>query len=763
MPFACHAAAGYHPPRVLRPTCRLALVFAAAAALASSCQKGGPSENLVAGKSPARAEGVANPALITDGQLAAEGAAWDGPAASALRSDQSYVDYDLGQTARIDAAIVQADNNDDYIVSVSDDGATFRQLWVARPVAAPGLRDRSIEGLNGRGRWIRLSARGGDGAFSVTELQLWSGALPSAAPQSPELAAARVRTQLVTLVLAFAVVLFATGRASSPRRVALLWLLPVVAAVLVLRAISAAWPLSGREVSAARACAAAITLLALLRGWERVRRAPPHHPTLIGACAVGALLAFACFYNLGRPQFWHHGKQRPMFVHVADMRIYQPFAKYFDELRFDGVYLASVLAYAEDERGGSIEAIGATKIRDMHDFRMRTALELKDEILKVKQRFSAPRWEEFKRDMAFFREAMGPSYLTSLDDHGANAPPAWVGLARLALGHVTASETTLTIAGLLDGILLLLMAWAIAATFGLLPMLVAMTVFGATDLYMFGTNWTGATLRHDWLVLLGFAACALRRERWLLAGALLGAGAILRVVPVIGLFGIAAPALAWLVTAWLRRQRPSLRALLGEHRAAVRVLGAAAVTMLAIFVFTGLLYSFGAWTDWFARIKSLNDDLATNEVDLRMLVAGVDGASAELMRARRPLFLLAQVAGVVVVVLAARKRSLADAMLLALPLSLLLMNPLNYHDHFIFLLVLLGARGGLLGVAAPLLVFCVAGYWIDLDPDAVRHFELLTVLLFAILGWLFFTVLRTPPTEGEARPAPAPAPSSAAG
>ena len=101
-------------------------------------------------------------------------------------------------------------------------------------------------------------------------------------------------------------------------------------------------------------------------------------------------------------------------------------------------------------------------------------------------------------------------------------------MARLFLGHVTASETTLTIAGLIDVVLFLGMAWAMWACFGLLPMLVAMTVFGATELYMFGTNWAGATLRHDWLALLAFAACALRRQRWLLAGALLGFGTMLR-------------------------------------------------------------------------------------------------------------------------------------------------------------------------------------------------------------------------------------------
>ena len=190
-----------------------------------------------------------------------------------------------------------------------------------------------------------------------------------------------------------------------------------------------------------------------------------------------------------------------------------------------------------------IDAIGATKIRDLHDFRLRTVAEVRDDMLKVKQRFTPERWAEFKSDLAFFRAAMGPSFINTLDDHGANAPPSWVWLARLAIGHVPATETTLTIAGLIDAVLLLAMAWAIWACFGLLPMLAAMTVFGATDLYMFGTNWAGATLRHDWLVLIGFAACALRKERWLLAGALLGAGTMLRVVPAVGLFGVVAPAI----------------------------------------------------------------------------------------------------------------------------------------------------------------------------------------------------------------------------
>jgi hypothetical protein len=71
-----------------------------------------------------------------------------------------------------------------------------------------------------------------------------------------------------------------------------------------------------------------------------------------------------------------------------------------------------------------------------------------------------------------------------------------------------------------------------------------------------------------------------------------------------------------------------------------------------------------------------------------------------------------------------------------------LLHPVNYQDHFVFLLVLLGARNRLLPVAAPLLAFCVAGYWAALDPDATRRFELLTVLLFAAVVWLYFVELR---------------------
>ena len=112
-----------------------------------------------------------------------------------------------------------------------------------------------------------------------------------------------------------------------------------------------------------------------------------------------------------------------------------------------------------------------------------------------------------------------------------------------------------------------------------------------------------------------------------------------------------------------------------------------------------------------------NRDLASNEVSLRMLVGGADWMSAALMRERMPLYLLGVIGCVALVVVAARGRALEDAMLLALPLILVLMNPVNYHGHLVFLLVLLGARPGLLASAAPWLLIASPATWVAQDPE----------------------------------------------
>ncbi len=279
---------------------------------AISCNRAGPSASLLAGKQPARADGVANPLLLTDGRQASDGDDWNAPAAAMLQADRAFVDYDLGKSVPIDAAYLQGDNNDDYVVAVSEDGSNFRELWVAHPVAASGLRGRAADGLGGQGRWIRLSARGGDRAYSVTELQLWSRKPATFPPHreaqaSPELRGGqRAHDASSTWCWRSALVLFATREGWRARWTALLWLAPVVAASLTARAIAAAWPLGARELSFARASAAAIVLLALLRGWAtRARRAAAQQDCrrrvrVRGAAGVRLLLQHGTAAGLAR-------------------------------------------------------------------------------------------------------------------------------------------------------------------------------------------------------------------------------------------------------------------------------------------------------------------------------------------------------------------------------------------------------------------------------------------------------------------------------
>jgi hypothetical protein len=50
----------------------------------------------------------------------------------------------------------------------------------------------------------------------------------------------------------------------------------------------------------------------------------------------------------------------------------------------------------------------------------------------------------------------------------------------------------------------------------------------------------------------------------------------------------------------------------------------------------------------------------------------------------------------------------------------------------------------------------VLGYWIDLESEWGRHFELLSLALFATMGWVYAEVIRDRPEP----PPPSPVPQS---
>jgi len=759
-----------HPP----PPCPRALLLGAltltlVAAWASPARA---DDNLLAGRMPDASSGISNLRAITDGAAAWEGDEWNSSVAATFTSDRAFVEYDLGRSVTITAAFLQGDNNDEYVVSVSDDHTNFTPIWVARARPEPGLRDRFSDALNGHGRWVRLTVRGGDAAYSVAELQLYEQrpaqfppVFHRAAGQSQ---AARVRSSILYVIAAFVLMLGATRSRSPKWHLLAAALLPLIAIGFAWDAMVDAWPLANREVALVRAAAAAVALAAALRYAVPGRRWPAHRGMVTFGLAAAAAGAFLAFYNMGHPQFLDHEHGRAEFVHTNDLRVYQPFAKYFKELQYDGVYEASVLAFAEERRGGSLESLGMQEVRGLNDHRVHRVRDLTADIRQVRARFSDQRWAEFKQDMRFFMDLMGPEYLSTLTDHGANATPVWVFFARMLIGHARASEGLLFAAGLVDALLLLLMALALWRAFGLWPMLLAMAVFGANDLYMFGTNWTGATLRHDWLAMLGFAAAALKRERWTTAGVCLALSALIRAFPVVALLGVCLPALWSYADRWRAdRRAPSLKSWLADHPETVRVVASAAVTVVGMVLLTGALYGFASWGRWLQKVTLLNRDVGVNEISLRALVAGADATAGVVLRARLVLFIALEIACIAVVVWLARRRPLHQAMVMSVPLVLVISNPSNYYSHFIFVLALLADVGSVGSrarpaaetastgtvplavpfhqIALPLLALCIGGYWSSMEPDLDRHFQDETMLLFVALAWLYAMLLRADP------------------
>ena len=162
--------------RSASPLARACLLAPLAISLALACvkdPKAGPVPgNLLVGAKMENA-GIPEVERITDGLAAVEGDFWDTGITARFGSPEASVTWDLGSKKDIGAALVQGDNNDVYILQVSDDGKTFRPLWQAQPETGAGMRMRQNT-LKESGRYIKLTASGGDGLFSVSELAVFT-------------------------------------------------------------------------------------------------------------------------------------------------------------------------------------------------------------------------------------------------------------------------------------------------------------------------------------------------------------------------------------------------------------------------------------------------------------------------------------------------------------------------------------------------------------------------------------------------------------
>ena len=524
------------------------IASAPAAAQGEAC----PSGNLLAGKSPTGRPGVTHTERLTDGVMAGEGEAWQSELTSVLDAAESHVIYDLGASTRITAIDLQGDNNDDYIVELSEDRSSFTTLWVADPVSGQGMRRRGTRGLQGSGRYIRVRARAGDSAYSLGEVQVFCET-PSAWPPPVKVQNTakwwwkkilekrdhRYRLAIALLGLFFFIALFRVEErkkalwGASALSVAMLAiagyrlydarLAPWFASwgVYALGVMVVAWAARGiwlaRQEQEAR------------QWWER------------GALLWVILACATTWVNFG---VFHSSR----IVHYWDTFHYYVGSKYFEENEYERLYECVLAADYQDRGATDLEK---RKIRDLGDNRLHFVSEA--DVLRHQEtcaaHFSPERWEAFREDARSFRTVMGSGWWKDMVmDHGYNASPisnmvavfltniGWrdqvpqVSSNRVAPDDLKKFRQRVLRYTMIDLALyagaFLMILWA----FGLRSCALAVLVWGTG--YPWAYFWTGGSFaRVPWFFMAVAAVCLLKRGFPLLSGFALSWSALLRLFP----------------------------------------------------------------------------------------------------------------------------------------------------------------------------------------------------------------------------------------
>lgn len=750
------------PPFAVAGVARKAALLLAVAALLPALAACGRSPvevegDLLAGLPPASPRGVEDAARMTDGLVSVEGGAWNSDLAVVLPRGAT-VTWDLGAARDLGWLYLQGDNNDRYEVEGSLDGRSFSPIWTAGAVRGAGLRARS-ETVQATARYLRIRPTGGDGSYSVAEFGAFArepkggaaafGVRRGRQPSDPALG--RIWA-LAVAAIAFVAVYRPRGTGAGPGAAFLpeavirwAWVLPAVAGGAFALHLWDHWPLPREANQLFRAAVAAVAVAVLIRGSLVAEGLRLPKRFVNRALALLAVLAAVGYYDFGRLPFHHAEERRFTPVHTFDMRHYFPVAKYFPELQFDGLYLASLAAYLEDFPDAGDDELRRVRVRDLTNNQVVTADTLREQAVAAKERFSPERWKSFTEDMRFFRKAMGPrDYLGTMRDHGGNATPVWILAANLLFRWLPANEWTLGLAGLIDPLLLLLLFVCIGRTFGVRPALVTAILWGATDFARFGATLVGSTMRYDWIVALGLAACALRSRRYVLGGGLLAYSGLVRAFPAVAGLFLLAP-FAWAVIDAARKARGLPR--LAEVEGAKPFFRAVAGGLGAVVLFVGLtsaVYGYEeSWGAWFEKIGIHKDKPNVNHIGIRTLVSYEPEHVARKVilpdhpepwtrwqqtqlaayEARAPLRYAVILGWFGLALWAARRKSLEQAALLGMMLIPVLLYPANYYYHHILVLPLLAFRSEERDEGEP-----------------ARLFSLVSIYLLALCALQYFTL-----------------------
>lgn len=213
--------------------------------------------------------------------------------------------------------------------------------------------------------------------------------------------------------------------------------------------------------------------------------------------------------------------------------------KYAREVGYSEMYMASLVA--DSETGMKWKHKSGT-ITDLAIGKKVSSKKVLEDAETYKSRFTPERWEEFKKDIVWFKDRMVPARWGGvLRDKGYNGTPIWTMLVGGLLSNrvSTDNEQGMMMLALLDPLLILIAFSMVLWAFGPRTAFL-MLVFLGTNYMMKYWHMKGAYLRTDWVMALVMTTCFLRKKHFVLAGALTGYAVVSRIFPAVLLFGIGA-------------------------------------------------------------------------------------------------------------------------------------------------------------------------------------------------------------------------------
>jgi hypothetical protein len=598
-------------------------------------------DNLLRGATP-DAPGVTGwVPRTTDDLLAEEGTFWSAPEAVVLPAT-SKLRFDMGRVQDLKAFVLQGDNNDEYVLEGSTDGLTYGPLWVAPATfVGMGLRTRSVVLEHPiQARYLRITGRGGDGFFSVSEVRALCK-LPAVFPpvlrMPPKKYGWDAIDNDIMVVVKGVVALIATlwliasyWRRFYEARIKARGLRIALVGALTLSALVLAWlgrivdkndgpetilkwakvhgSTPGFYYSAGIVFFLALAVLALC--WRK--EGPRVFDT--GLAMIG-LFSFFAWWNLGHYHFDH-------YIHIWEHYHYIMGAKYGPELRYARLYQCTAVADIQDGLTSRVKA------RKMRRIERDNELGTSDEIIAHPElctsHFKDPkRWEQFHADTRFFRSRFSlERWDESQNDHGYNATPVWAIIARYITDHVELTWDNIVKLGIIDSVYLVVMWLVVLWAFGWRAAAVAAVYWGLNFPARFYWN-GGSFLRYDWQLWMIVGICFLRKQKHFWGGVALTYGALLRVFPGFVVAALVLKALA----AMVRERRIFLSR---EH---VRfAAGCIATLALLIPISSWATNGLDAWGEFAQNSKKHLATALTNNMGLKTVMGYDFGTRAINMR-----------------------------------------------------------------------------------------------------------------------------------